>query len=83
VGALIAIFAAIRSSSGSPAGWSWVNMFLGAWTFFSPWIFGYTASTGRFINSLCVGIAVFVISAFSAAVHPHITHTPTPPPLRT
>lgn len=46
---------------------SWCNMFLGIWTFFSPWIYGYArANTGRFINSLCVGVIVVVFSIISA-----------------
>jgi hypothetical protein len=46
---------------------SWCNMILGIWTFFSPWIYGYVnVNTGRFINSLCVGVVVFVFSIASA-----------------
>jgi hypothetical protein len=45
---------------------SWCNMILGIWAFFSPWIYGYTSNNGRFINSLCVGVIVFVFSIASA-----------------
>jgi hypothetical protein len=45
---------------------SWWNMVLGIWAFFSPWIYGYTGNEGRFINSLCVGVIVFVLSIVSA-----------------
>lgn len=45
---------------------SWVNMLLGIWVFFSPWIYNYTGNEGRFINSLCVGVIVFVLSITSA-----------------
>src|SRR5690242_6144867 len=45
---------------------SWWNMVLGIWAFFSPWIYGYTGNEGRFINSLCVGVIVFVLSFVSA-----------------
>ncbi len=54
---------------GSPvysAGLSWLNTVLGIWVFFSPWIYGYVGNTGRFINSLCVGVIVFVLSIVSA-----------------
>jgi hypothetical protein len=44
----------------------WCNMVLGIWTFFSPWIYGYAGTnTGRFINSLCVGVIVFAFSIIS------------------
>ncbi len=48
---------------------SWCNMILGIWTFFSPWIYGYAGTnTGRFINSLCVGLIVVVFSIISARI---------------
>ncbi len=47
---------------------SWCNMILGIWTFCSPWIFGYTGNSGRFINSLCLGVIVFVFSIASARI---------------
>jgi hypothetical protein len=67
VGAIMFIVAAIRL--GTPAmstGLSWLNTLLGIWAFFSPWIYGYVGNTGRFINSLCVGVIVFVLSILSA-----------------
>lgn len=45
---------------------SWCNTVLGIWAFCSPWIYGYTGDGGRFINSLCVGIIVFIFSIASA-----------------
>jgi hypothetical protein len=71
-GALIFIFAATRLSR-SPAGVSWLNVILGIWTFVSPWVYGYTGNTGRFINSLCVGVIVFVAAMISANAMPHGT----------
>ncbi len=68
VGALVALFALIRW--GSPVGargLGWANMLLGAWLFLSPWIFGYTAYSGRFINSLCAGVLIFVLSLYGAS----------------
>jgi hypothetical protein len=47
-------------------GLSWLNALLGIWAFFSPWIYGYTGNAGRFINSLCVGVIVFVLAIVSA-----------------
>ncbi|MBV8845355.1 MAG: SPW repeat protein [Bryobacterales bacterium] len=83
VGALIIIFAAIRMSNPERArGASIVNMLLGAWTFASPWIYGYTGNHGRFINSLCVGVIVFICGFVASSMgHTRTTHTG-PPPLR-
>lgn len=74
VGAVMVIFAAIRM--GQPIGTaavSWLNAILGIWAFLSPWIYGYTGNTGRFINSLCVGVVVFVAALVSANAMPHGT----------
>lgn len=49
-------------------GFSWVNTVLGIWTFFSPWIYGYTGNTGRFINSMCIGVVVFVFSIIAGTI---------------
>lgn len=66
VGALLFIFGSIRVSRPTtthPLGW--LNALLGIWVFFSPWIFAFTANTGRFVNSLCVGVIVFVLAIIS------------------
>lgn len=44
----------------------WVNCALGTGTFASPWIFSYTGETGRLINSLVVGVVVFIVAVRSA-----------------
>lgn len=61
VGGFMAIVAAVCLSSRH-AGPIWANVVLSVWVFFSPWIYGYTANTDRFVNSLCVGIVLFVLS---------------------
>lgn len=73
-GAIIAILAAIRfnNTTGLPI-FSWVNALLGAWTFASPWIYAYTGNTGRFVNSLCVGVVVFVLALTAWSAKPHTT----------
>jgi len=69
VGAIIFILGCSRVARPAQlAGLSWCNMVLGIWTFFSPWIYGYTGTQGRFVNSLCVGIIVFVLSIISASL---------------
>lgn len=53
------------------------NIVLGIWTFFSPWIYGYAGTnTGRFINSLCVGVIVFAFSLASLLVARNRNATP-------
>jgi hypothetical protein len=74
VGAVIAILAAIRFKN--PAGlpiFSWAIVILGAWTFASPWIYGYTGNTGRFVNSLCVGVVVFILALTAWSAKPSTT----------
>ncbi len=79
VGAVIIIFASVRMSHPGLLTWmSWVNCILGIWTFASPWIYGYTGNGGRFINSLVVGIIVFVLAILSASGTPR-----TVPPMPT
>lgn len=68
VGAVLAIIAAtcLNSNSRNAASLNWLSVVLAVWVFFSPWIFGYTTNAGRFINSLCVGIVVFVLSMMAS-----------------
>jgi hypothetical protein len=67
VGAVMFILGCIRVARPAySTTLSWWNMVLGIWAFCSPWIYGYTGNTGRFINSLCVGVIVFVLSIVSA-----------------
>lgn len=79
VGGVIVIFGAIRLSRPVySVALSWCNMVLGIWAFFSPWIYGYMAANmGRFINSLCVGVIVFVFAIISARVSSSHNITPT------
>jgi hypothetical protein len=55
---------------------SWCNTVLGIWAFFSPWIYGYTGNEGRFINSLCVGVIVFILSIASATMAARLKSIP-------
>lgn len=67
VGGFIILFSLVRISRPAYGRiFSWINLVLGVWVFFSPWIYGYVANTGRFINSLCVGVVVFLFSIVSA-----------------
>jgi len=66
IGGFMVLFGILRISRPAySTALSWCNMVLGIWTFFSPWIYGYTGN-GRFINSLCIGVIVFVFSIASA-----------------
>lgn len=71
VAVLIAIFAVTRMSNPmGTRGVSFINLLLGAWTFASPWIYGYTGDHGRFVNSLIVGVIVFIVGAVGSSVEP-------------
>jgi len=80
VGAVIVLLAAIRISN--PVGARNVslgNLILGIWTFASPWIYGFTGETRRFVNSLCVGAIVFILAAIGSSMG---RTTTLPPPVR-
>jgi hypothetical protein len=63
IGAVVVILAALSwSNAGGLKLLSWLNMALGAWVFASPWIFSYVSNTGRLVNSLCVGVLVFIVA---------------------
>jgi hypothetical protein len=66
VGAVIAILAISRLYNVSYTWMSWINCLLGIWTFASPWIYGYTGNEGRFVNSLFVGVIVFLLAVYNA-----------------
>jgi hypothetical protein len=69
VGGLIFLFGLIRVGRPALSIFSWFNLVLGAWAFCSPWIYGYASTnTGRFINSLCVGVIVFIFSIVSGRI---------------
>jgi uncharacterized membrane protein len=75
VGGLVFIFGCIRATrTPNTIALSWINALLGAWAFFSPWIFGYTNETARFANSLCIGVVVFVLAIISARASRLIPH---------
>ena len=77
VGAAIFLIGCLRVwRPAYSTGFSWVNLVLGIWAFCSPWIYGYTANTGRFINSLCVGVIVFVCALSSGVVATRLHRTP-------
>jgi hypothetical protein len=81
VGAAIVLLAAIRvSNPETTRGLSVVTALLGAWTFVSPWVYAYSFDKGRFINSLCVGLIVFILGV--AAASSSTGRMMNPPPLR-
>jgi hypothetical protein len=45
----------------------WVNLVLGVWLFFSPWILGYAALYGAVWNSLVVGFLFAVLAIWGIA----------------
>ena len=83
VGAAIFLLACVRVSRPAySTAISWVNLVLGIWVFFSPWIYGYAGvNAGRFINSLCVGVIVFVFALTSGVVASKVTRISATPHL--
>lgn len=72
VGGFIILFSCFRVARPAYSNnLGWANLVLGIWAFCSPWIYGYTGDTAKFINSLCVGVIVFVLSIISARVAAH------------
>jgi hypothetical protein len=72
VGALMVILAAFELATPSIMGLlSWVNCLLAIWIFASPWMFGFTSGSGRFIDYLCVGVIVFFVSIGNALSPAH------------
>ena len=44
----------------------WINGLLAIWIFSSPWVYQYAANTDRVLNSVCVGVILFVTATWSA-----------------
>ena len=70
VGAVLVIAALVEMNSDvrMAMNWNWLSIMLSIWVFFSPWVYGYTANTGRFINSLCVGVVAFVLAVITSTM---------------
>jgi hypothetical protein len=75
-GALVLLFALVRFNRPSHTRPSWLNSILGIWIFLSPWVYGYTGSAGRTINSLIIGIVVFC-AAIAGANSQRMSHDTT------
>jgi hypothetical protein len=67
VGALIAMFAALRLTSlHASAGVSGITSLLGFWTIVSPWANGYAANRAAVANSIMVGVFVTALAIWGA-----------------
>ena len=67
-GAIVTLLALIRVSVVFTQAWpSMVNVAAGSWTFFSPWILGFSDIDRAFWNNLFVGLAILVLAAASAS----------------
>ncbi len=73
VGALIFLCGLIRMNRPAATGLSWLNSILGIWVAVSPWVYGYTGDSGRFVNSLIVGFIVFC-AALAGANSERMSH---------
>ena len=69
VGGAIAVFALIQLSGSASVlqVFGVLNAILGVWMFASPWVYRYTGQTDRFVNSLCAGAVIFILSAITAS----------------
>jgi len=83
VGGVMAIAALIGMNLDvhSAANLSWLSIVLSVWVFFSPWIYGYSGSTGRFVDSLCVGVAMFILSIITASMGSRVHTSPVAHPM--
>jgi hypothetical protein len=75
IGAVIFLLALIRRRHPDETNLSWLDATLGVWVFIAPWVCGYSANTGRLINSLFVGFVVFC-AAIIAANSQKMSHDP-------
>lgn len=72
VGACVAILGAIRAFGAYGREWiSWINVALGAWVIFSPWIVADIQTDQGVTNAVITGIAIVVLAGWSAIA----THT--------
>lgn len=73
VGLLITILAIARLSAADlrRTQWiSWANCLFAIWIMASPWVYQYAENTDRLVNSLCVGVILFVAATISAVSAP-------------
>jgi hypothetical protein len=80
IGSVITFLAVARLSTADLKRTRWIsgiNCQIAIWIFVSPLVFHYADSTGRLVNSLCVGVILFVVAMFSALAAPK-TNTLTP-----
>ncbi len=68
IGVAVAALAATQTSrEGYRRGWTgWVNVVLGIWLIFSPFILGFADVTSALWNNIILGIAITVLAAWSA-----------------
>lgn len=66
VGGMITTFAFMRLMEPESEFASWVNVLLGVWVIGSPWIQSYVRVEPRLLNTLIVGVVVFLMALISA-----------------
>lgn len=45
---------------------SWINVAVGVWEFFAPWIWGYSRYTTPLVNDLILGALIFIFGIIAA-----------------
>ena len=67
VGAVVLVFSLIGLGATRNAGLRWVNILLGIWLLFSPFMFGYAAYAAPFWNDIIFGALVIIFAAIGVA----------------
>lgn len=72
VGIVIGVLAISRTTrEGVKVAWpSWVNVILGIWLIFAPFILGYSTNTAALWNDIILGIIVAVLATWSGVSTP-------------
>src|SRR3989344_4124610 len=70
VGVGVAILSGVRTTNdGVRQSWlSWVNVILGAWLLFSPFILGFADNVAALWNNIILGATIAVLAAWGALI---------------
>lgn len=67
VGLAVTVFSALALFKVKP--WEeWLNFVLGAWLFFSPWVFSFPNSSILMWNNLIVGLLIAVLAGIAVQI---------------
>ena len=52
----------------------WINMAIGIWLFVSPFVLGFSDMHGVMLNQMDVGVTLFGVALWAAAMYPTFAH---------